>query len=322
VHPALRPAVALSLLAMALAGCAGGGGGGDDAPADGPSAEDLGLQATDSTGLIRGVVVDDAIRPLADVTVTLLGAGDKTQRTGGDGAFGFDGLEPGTYFLKATKLGYFSAQQSVEVVAGVVDPPSTKIQLGFDAARQPYADTIVYEGFIECTTSFLVLCGAPNTLEPFFCEFAQACYGNLTNDRFTFTLFFQPNVTMVQSELVWKSNQAASPELSYQQEALEPDCKNTDLSFDLNHTAGPSPIMTRLHEPLLREFDIGPTCGVYYSVFSGDAGHAPCGPDPVGCTAAGATVEQRFTFYIHAFYGYEPPVDWRFTSDEQVPPPA
>ncbi|MFA5944221.1 MAG: carboxypeptidase-like regulatory domain-containing protein [Candidatus Thermoplasmatota archaeon] len=297
------------VLVLALAGCSGGGG--DGTPDDGPSADDLGLQATASTGLIRGVVVDDAIRPLANVTVTLQGETPVSKKTGAEGAFGFDGLTPGTYFLKAVKLGYFETQQSVEVVAGVTDPAAVKIQLAFNAGYQPYVESKVFEGFIECTTSALVLCGAPNTLEPLSCEFFQVCYGNLTNDRFTFTLLFGPNVTMVQSEMVWSSTQAASPELFLSQEALTADCPNTDLSTLLNGTAGASPIYTRLDETVLDKYEIGPTCGVYYSVFSGDTQGTPLG----------VTVEQRFTMYVHAFYGYLPPADWRFTTDETVPQP-
>jgi hypothetical protein len=316
LHAAIvHRAIALCLVASVLAGCAGGKGGAAG-PDDGPSAGDLGLQATDSTGLIRGVVVDDAIRPLANVTVALQGAGAQATHTDATGAFGFDGLAPGTYFLKASKLGYFDAQQSAEVVAGVSEPDAVKIQLAFNALYKPYSQTFVYDGYIECTTSFLVLCGAPNTVEPFVCDLG-ACYGNLTNDRFTFTLFFDPNLTMVQSEMAWSSTQAASPELFLSQEALTADCPNTDLSTLLNGTTGSSPIYTRLYQPVLEDYEIGPRCGVYYSVFAGDASGDPSG---LGL-ALGATIEQRFTIYIHAFYGYLPPADWRFSDDSIVPPP-
>jgi hypothetical protein len=303
-------------MAVALAGCSGGGG--EEPPA-------LGLQATDSTGLIHGVVVDSAIRPLANVTVELVGDTPKTQRTEADGSFGFDGLLPGTYFLKATKLGYFSAQQGTEVVAGVADPPAVKIQLELDASFRAYYEAQVYDGFIECTSSAVVLCGIPNTFEPTMCAEFSVCYGNLTNDRFTFTQFFQANASHVQTELAWTSNQAASSELYLESEALTLGCKNTDLSTTLNGTRGASPIYVTFNESLLREYDIGPVCGIYFSVFSGDAAHAPCIPDnpAVGgaCIPAGATVEQRFTAYTHAFYGYLPPPGWRFSTESSVPQP-
>ena len=314
-----RAILALAILATALAGCSGGDGGAP-APSDGPSAEQLGLQATESTGLIRGVVVDDAIRPLANVTVTVKGSEERQQRTDASGAFGFDGLDPGTYFLTASKLGYFDAQQSAEVVAGVTDPPAVKIQLAVDVGYKPYFQAIVYEGFIECTTSVLVLCGAANAEEPLLCAEFNLCYGQVTNDRFTFTLYFDPNLTMVQSELVWATNQALSPELSFTQESINPDESCPPISLDtapMNGTSGPSPLFTRVHADVLQEWEVGPKCGIYYSVFAGDASGDPTGQGvPVG-----ATVEQRFTFYIHAFYGYLPPADWRFTGDEVVPAP-
>lgn len=314
----MRPLTLVALLAGALlAGCSAGDGDGAAKPGDGPSAQELGLQATASTGLVRGVVVDDAIRPLANVTVTLQGVGGAVQRTDPTGAFGFDGLQPGTYFVKATKLGYFDSQQSAEVVAGVTEPPAVKIQLAVDASFRAYFEVQVYEGFIECTTSFLVLCGAPNTIEPIMCSEFGACYGNVTNDRFTFTQFFQANATMVQTELVWQTNQAASPELTLSAEALTADCKNTDLSTVLNHTTGPSPIHVRVHDAILRDYEIGPRCGVYFSIFAGDATGDPTGQD----IPLGVTVEQRFTAYTHAFYGYMPPAGWRFSDDDTVPMP-
>jgi hypothetical protein len=313
----------LALVATALlAGCFSGGGGSPSGP-DPADPAGLGLQATPTTGLIRGIVVDQAIRPLANVTVELAADPPREARTNADGAFGFDALAPGTYFLKVSKLGYFPAQQSAEVVAGVAAPDVVKVQLAQDVSFRAYHEAVVYEGFIECTTSFLVLCGAPNTLEPSLCggldPLPPVCYGTLTNDRFTFTLFFGENVTLVQSELVWTSTQAASPELSYQQESLNADesCEDTTLSEDLNHTDGASPIMTRLHRNVLEEYTIGPVCGVYYSVFSGDATGDPTGQG----VDAGVTVQQRFSFFIHAFYGYVPPADWRFSDDSTVPPP-
>lgn len=315
-----RPALAaLSIVALLLAGCSSG-----DPPAasdDAPGATDLGLEATETTGLIRGIVVDEAIRPLANATVTLVGDVPVRQTTGSDGAFGFDGLAPGTYFLKVAKLGYFDIQQSADVVAGLANPDAVKVQLVRDVSFQAFSEAFVYEGFIECTTSALVLCGAPNAIEPLMCAGADPlpplCYGQLTNDRFTFTQFFSPNATMVQTELVWQTNQAASPALYLEVEALTPDCPQTDLSTTLNGTSGASPIFVRVFSETLEEYEIGPDCGIYYSVFSGDATGDPTGEGvPVG-----VTVEQRFTAYTHAFYGYLPPVDWRFSVDSTVPPP-
>src|SRR5687768_679344 len=66
---ALRAVLAVLLFALparSLAGCAGGGGGGSSDPAPDVDFEDLDLKATATTGRIRGVVVDSAIRPVGD----------------------------------------------------------------------------------------------------------------------------------------------------------------------------------------------------------------------------------------------------------------
>ena len=85
----------LALLLMAtLAGCAD-----ESAPAapDEPAFDGFDLEATDDTGIIRGVVVDQAIVPIAEATVTLQ-SGEQTESNEG-GAFGFAALEPGSCLL-------------------------------------------------------------------------------------------------------------------------------------------------------------------------------------------------------------------------------
>src|ERR1051326_5321282 len=95
---ARRACVLLALLAAAvLAGCSGSG----KAPA-------ATLQATPTTGILRGVVVDEAIRPLegARVTVPLAAGGDVNATTKADGAFAFDQLPPGGYVVRVHKTAF------------------------------------------------------------------------------------------------------------------------------------------------------------------------------------------------------------------------
>lgn len=80
-------------LVVPLAGCSQGGSP-DEADVNLP---DLGLEATATTGLIRGVVVDEAIRPIEGAKISLqAGSASQETTTTPEGAFGFDGLEPGT----------------------------------------------------------------------------------------------------------------------------------------------------------------------------------------------------------------------------------
>src|SRR5688572_22037468 len=154
-------AVAWALLLAVLAGCAEDGG--PEADPIEPAFEELELEATATTGVLRGVVVDEAIRPVGGAEVVVTNGG-RNMTTTPDGLFGFAAMEPGTYFLAISKPGFLAVQQSAEVVAGESEPPVLKVVLKADENYNPYVTSLVFDGWIECTTSFLVLCGAPNTL--------------------------------------------------------------------------------------------------------------------------------------------------------------
>src|SRR5688572_25608227 len=99
-----RRTLAMALM-LFLAGCSGSADS-DDAdqpPAPGDDAF-KGLVATDTTGVIRGIVVDQTIRPLggALVETTVPEKGKVSATSLEDGSFGFDKLPEGTYFLRVT----------------------------------------------------------------------------------------------------------------------------------------------------------------------------------------------------------------------------
>src|ERR1041385_1220277 len=102
---------ALLLASVAFAGCAGGA----RAPSGDPL-QDLHVAATATTGVIRGIVVDLAIHPVAGVALSL-NVGDRTLRTNSSatGAFGFQGLPAGTYFIEAHRRGYATSRTGVDV---------------------------------------------------------------------------------------------------------------------------------------------------------------------------------------------------------------
>jgi Carboxypeptidase regulatory-like domain len=139
----------LLLTAVALGGCSGGGGSAD--PDAGALADDAPeIEATSTTGGIRGIVVDDAIRPIKGATVEVLST-DKKAETDETGLFVFSGLEAGTYFVKASQPLYAGAQQSVEVVAGVADPAPVKFLLSRVVLANPYMTTEKFDGYIVCS---------------------------------------------------------------------------------------------------------------------------------------------------------------------------
>ena len=160
----MRVWVTAVAIALMLAGCA------EETPE--PIEEDFtleeDLEATETTGVIRGVVVDSAIVPIVGATITISTTGQSTA-TNEDGAFGFDGLEPGTYFFEVTKLGYAPVQQSADVEAGVAQPPVVRVQMLPDESFvDPYSEMFQYDGFYQCGTSVVVVCAAPGILLGFF----------------------------------------------------------------------------------------------------------------------------------------------------------
>jgi hypothetical protein len=303
MRPALRTLAVLSALAFLLSGCA--------APAEVqdefPEAEFLALEATTTTGVIRGVVVDEAIRPIAGATVAVKGgpAAGRSTNTTDQGAFGLDGLEPGTYFLTITKVGFLAVQQSADVVAGVADPPIVKVVLAVEPGYLPYVSARTYEGFVECTTSFIVLCGLPNLLTG----------QNITNDRYTWTWFFEPNSTLIQNEMAWESTQSLTPTMYFEMEPSG-DC---DEGF-FNRTEGMSPIYATLNATQIEEGPISMECGIYFSLFSGH--NEPLPRQPVTGWGIGVTVQQRFTMFSHTFYDFLPAAGWRFSIEGTPEVPA
>jgi hypothetical protein len=107
------------------------------------------LVATSTTGVIRGVIVDNAILPVLGVTVKILALAKETM-TNDAGAFGFSNLDPGTYFLEISKPGYNTTQSSATVVAGEAKPPIVKIQITPNPTTQPYVESTTLAGHLAC----------------------------------------------------------------------------------------------------------------------------------------------------------------------------
>ena len=138
----MRLLAALFLVSAVLAGCSGGS----------PKAKDVtgGLDVTDTTGGIRGLVVDQAVVPIAGAFIALSDGSGRNTTSDAEGLFNFTGLAPGTYVLDAGKAGFTQMQTTVEVEAGVPDPPIVKILLSRLTSAQPYLDFFKLDGFYEC----------------------------------------------------------------------------------------------------------------------------------------------------------------------------
>lgn len=282
----LRPLLlCLTLAAVALAGCSG-----SDSPK--PKTVEPGeeLEPTDTTGIIRGVAVDATIRPLEGVTILASsGAAQKQMRTDASGFFGADGLEPGTWFLSASKLGYDAVQQSVEVVAGVDDPPIVKVLLQENPALRPYSETYVWHGFLQCSA------GVPEvgSLNPCF---VMPESSNVWEQNLTAT----PKV--VQAEMLWKPATAVGTSFLLSAFVPTDDVDDLDGVDDFAEAQGGSPLVLRVDGELLSEKAVPAEQPLALRVFPGT-------DQPT------VFAQQAFDVYITVFYGYEPPEGWTFAAD-------
>jgi len=306
----------LLLAAAVLAGCAGG-----QHKATGPDPA--------TTGAVDVLVVDDAIRPLAGANATLLhdGAAAASNATGADGLAHFRGLAPGAYVLHVARKGYLDAQQNLDVAAGAAAPVA-KVQLAVQAGGLAFYQEFKIDGYLECSASEGNWCGIANYYPCAAEKLAgQQCSANLTDDRSLISIDkpftdLQRVPDWLQLEMVWQSTQAVSPYLTVR---IDLDTGPNSASID-NRTPnliGPSPLLLTYPPAWMKAWGLGLNHSMTIETFHG--GPAPvCDADPSGqglCILAGVGVQQRFTDYVHAFYGYLPPDGWRFSTDGTVPQP-
>jgi hypothetical protein len=278
---------------VTLAGCAGKA---PAPPADSiaSGAQQLDLQATATTGVIRGVVVDDAIRPIDNATVTLQGTPPQTTKTNNLGAFGFDGLAAGSYFVQVHKRGFQDTQSSADVVAGVKDPAVVKILLAVKPGSLPSYDVFHFAGFLEC-----------NFVIPFFffpCEVPGTPASNpmpVGNDDFSATYNMTGNISWIHTSLIWQPTEAVGTELY-----MNIGTPQTEI---VGYTGGPSPQVVDVSGKDLDQFQNGAL--VIEVSGNGEQG------------LAGAEVEQGFDAYIVVFHNFEPPAGYAFYKDGEPTPP-
>lgn len=318
------------LLASAVAGCSGAGG---RDPAAGVDFSGLGLEATDATGILRGVVVDAAVRPVAGVRIDARGPGGaaSVSTSNAQGAFGLDGLAPGDWFVAANKSGYRPAQASARVEAGVGEPPVVKLLLEADPATAPYVNAFTFDGFLECSFRAVVI--------------GYALCSGTANDRFAQNYTPDSVPDWWQSEMVWESTQAFGSELSLDISCLDgPPCPDGQVL--INRSEGQSPLVVAIDGATAGRFQLGAGQDVDLRVFAfgrhdtdlvdddqvngqlnqTTGGAVPCVEWPAVFDACmrfggvGVILSQKFTVYSHEFHHTVPPPGWRFTVDG--PPPA
>lgn len=286
------------LAVLLLAGCSskGDGKGGEDL-------EDLFEVAEVGTGkgLIRGIVLDASLTPVPGATVKLVGQEDRT--TDGNGIFVFSDLDPGTYFLQASKPGWTEVQQSVDVQADVAEPPIVKVSIERIPGAEPRAETLVLDGYISCSAGTPVSFHDCNTVEE-------------QRSRVYFPIQGRPQ--WVQTELIWDSTQAAGDWLYVVQGVCAcADGEVPDVGpgrFDETPEAT-SPYIARATPDFLADQDAG---GENLELVV-DA--SASGPEPETTNGSGIALNQRFQVYATFFYNLEPAADWMFVEDGPYPVP-
>ena len=183
-----RLAAAGLLLVVAVAGCS------DEPPA---VAEVAGQQT-----FVEGVVVTEAIVPIANATVTVM-PGELTALTDAGGAFKVGPVEPGTYSITARVDGY--ATTSVTAPAG---PELVRLVLAAVRTDVPYIDVISFDGYHDCTFDFYVDGVGSQTLP---CGIADCVTGqDISTDVWLFEFRVEsPGLKGILAELVWDSQPTA-----------------------------------------------------------------------------------------------------------------
>lgn len=278
-----------AFLVLVLAGCSATP---PSSEAPDTTYEDLGLQAAQDRGVIRGVVVDEAITPLPGAVVTRTGGESAT--TDAQGRFGFSNVEPGTQFLSASRPGYTSVQSVTEVEAGVLEPRSVTIQLTRIPGSEPRVVALVWHGFMQCSWT---LGGA----------FATGCLvSDFTDDNSRAFDAIDAEPSFLQSETLWEPTQTLGTSFCMRQYASE------DIGGDVlvDDVCGESPLVQQVDGARLNETGVGTTQGLERLVWVSGYG-APQGP--------GFALNQQFDLYTHLFYNVVPDPEWRFWRDGPYP---
>lgn len=167
---ATRAAVAAMLLLSALlAGC-GGKGPTTVEVAPGQVVE-LTAAPKPSRGIVSGIVGDDAVYPLANATLFILGLGLNTT-TDKNGRFAIVDVPPGIYILEGSKKDHATAQTTIDVQAGEV--AKAVLLLPRVPPTDPYHTTEQQEVFVDAWGAFMNLGGGNSSEVRFVLDESQA----------------------------------------------------------------------------------------------------------------------------------------------------
>jgi Carboxypeptidase regulatory-like domain len=305
----LRPA-ALALLVL-LAGCSGGGTGGDGGEGDGSTSA---APIAQGNGRLCAVVVDDAIRPIANanVTVKLTDGTTRSVLSGEDGRACLD-LPPGTYILQVESVTrtYKAAQTSGEVEAG--EESTVKVLLERLFTQEPYHETLKFDGFIQCgydVTAASSICVNDYThfVGPTTCPECE----HLVDRRGT-EYAVGPGWQTQVYEMVWKTSAQGTSDQMRITVSFYPRV----ASHWYCSAFGPTPVYMRMDlnvtcENQQDEPELVPPEGLP-NMYLFAATKAPEGQ------FVSATFSQSFQVFMNNFYYGAPPDGWSFVNGDPYP---
>ncbi|HUR62348.1 MAG TPA: carboxypeptidase-like regulatory domain-containing protein [Candidatus Thermoplasmatota archaeon] len=292
------------LLASVLGGCSGKG--------EGTSSSTLGagakeLQVDDQTGGIRGVVVDQAITPVAGAKVALA-TGTAATTTDKEGLFAFSGLKPGDHFFTVSKPGYTTVQASATVTAGDASPPIVKVGIEYLVGRQPFFQPYKLNGFYDCMFGTFIWVDSCD----FLVRTAWDQYNGSTGgpppavprhlQQYENTQLIQvgDDVTTIVLEGFWKDATVTSMQIVIDSTPIDPVGDNSEKEY--LYTDGASPTFGRLDNKT-----------VPHGLLVATRGFLPFDLQPAVAT------NFQFTAITTLFYNWTPPKEWTFETQDQYP---
>ncbi len=284
-------------IALLLAGCnapSRGKGDAQDPFEDTP-------EAAVGKGLIRGIVVDPSLRPVAGATVSLATLEEATTSDEA-GAFVFLDLEAGTYFVQVSKPGWTSVQQSADVVADLDEPPILKVAIERIPGAEPRALTLEQDGYLACSV------GTPT-------DFYSCDTSGSENPDLYFDIEGTPR--WVQTEIVWQSTQPSGDWFYVIQGFCS--CEGDLPSFDNRFNETPeatSPHIARADPAFLAAVDVGSEEARQLLVSV-----SASGPEPDLTNGSGVALSQEFQVFATFFYNLDPDPAWTFVEDGPYPVP-
>ncbi len=298
--------VALIMASVALAGCS------EEAKKNVDCIEGCGPvvdpdEVEKDKGVIRGVVVDETISPIAQAAITIKTLELETT-TDANGGFVFVNLEPGVYFMDIEKPGYNAVQSPAEVVAGVVEPDIIKVILQSDPESLPFVLPHFYTGHIGCSYKVANFVGGCNRDNMF------------GEEDSTIFLPLDRRPTYYQNEIYWESTQTLGGEMVTIQWACAEGggCNPDSTDHRTCNVRGASPIVCRVHG------DEGGGSESYKGINGTRLGEEDRGlyvrayANCYQCVlnrGVGVMIQQDFDSYTHVFYNFKPSEEWQFTSD-------